>query len=280
MSMFLRHNQTYNFDDKLINKIIHDSANPLNIISDIIPPSSAVLDIGAGNGLLALLFREKKKSIIIDGVEKNEHAARLASPYYRYFFTGGGQDYFTQVRDIQYNFIILADVIEHLFDPLALLKQLTIFLPANSKIILSVPNVAFGSVRLSLLNGRFDYADSGLLERTHLRFFTLKSLQDLFSRASLNIHKTYFLQRNFLKSEIKFKLHLSDMLTFLRICHDELSSVYQFIFILSKEKNDLEIIKQGTKIRHPFLTFFKHWLKSKKYEKKSETKSQHLHSSL
>ena len=265
MNMFLRQNHTYDFDKELIDKIIQDVANPLNVISDIIPDSSSVLDIGAGNGLLALLFKEKKKSIIIDGVERDEYAADLARSLYRFFYTGNIEDYIFQLCNNRYDYIILADVIEHLENPVLFLNQLAALLQENTKIIISAPNIAFGSVRFSLLDGSFNYTDSGLLEKTHLRFFTLKTLQDLFSYASLNIIKTILLQRNFFESEIKFKLHLLDILAFLRIYKDDLSSVYQFIFVLSKEKAGFEIIKNGSKIRHPFISFFKHWLKSRKY---------------
>jgi hypothetical protein len=88
---------------------------------------------------------------------------------------------------------------------------------------------------VALLNGAFDYVDSGILERTHLRFFTLHSLRQLFAAVGLCPETTMLLKRNPLDMEI----HLSDFRVspFLlrRLLRDELASVYQFLFVLRGE---------------------------------------------
>jgi SAM-dependent methyltransferase len=81
--------------------------------------------------------------------------------------------------------IVYGDVIEHLSDPLAALVALNRALGEGGVVIVSVPNVAHLWVRLMLLAGRFDYGDRGILDRTHLRFFTRRTFLDLLARAGL-----------------------------------------------------------------------------------------------
>ena len=83
--------------------------------------------------------------------------------------------------------IIYGDVLEHLSDPLAALTGLNRALAHDATVVVSVPNVAHLWVRLNLLAGRWDYQDRGILDRTHLRFFTRRSLVDLLARAGLAV---------------------------------------------------------------------------------------------
>jgi hypothetical protein len=82
---------------------------------------------------------------------------------------------------------LFADVLEHLRDPAAVLLRCIPALKESGKIIISVPNVANIIVRLSLVFGKFDYTDRGILDRTHLRFFTLRSLKKMMSEVSCGV---------------------------------------------------------------------------------------------
>lgn len=81
--------------------------------------------------------------------------------------------------------IVYGDVLEHLSDPARVLASLNHSLREDGIVIVSVPNVAHIWVRLQLLLGRFDYADRGILDRTHLRFFTRRSFLRLLAEAKL-----------------------------------------------------------------------------------------------
>lgn len=87
--------------------------------------------------------------------------------------------------DGDFDVILCADVLEHLADPAAVLGALLRALATGGDVVVSVPNVAHLWVRLLLLAGRFDYADRGILDRTHLRFFTARSLEALLAGAGL-----------------------------------------------------------------------------------------------
>jgi SAM-dependent methyltransferase len=85
--------------------------------------------------------------------------------------------------------IVYGDVLEHLRDPLAALVALNRALAADGLVIASVPNVAHLWIRLQLLAGRFDYADRGILDRTHLRFFTRRTFVTLLGQAGLAVQE-------------------------------------------------------------------------------------------
>jgi 2-polyprenyl-3-methyl-5-hydroxy-6-metoxy-1,4-benzoquinol methylase len=232
--VFTRSDSTYDDQPEAVRWVLADDASPLKRIANIIPDGSSVLDIGAGNGLLARVLHETHAEITIDGIEPNPYAAELAAPHYRHFRTGLAEDVVDSLADL-YDYIVLADVIEHVADPLTFLSRLTAGLPARTRVILDTPNVAFGTVRLALLKGRFDYVDSGLLERTHLRFFTLATLERLASELGLNIEKLYLLQRSLLKTEISASDVLRDPTVVLRLLRDDLASTYQFLLVLTRE---------------------------------------------
>jgi 2-polyprenyl-3-methyl-5-hydroxy-6-metoxy-1,4-benzoquinol methylase len=83
--------------------------------------------------------------------------------------------------------IIFGDVLEHLVDPWATLRDAATLLRPEGRILVSIPNVAHAAVRLALLHGNWDYTDKGLLDRTHLRFFTLETVCELLEGAGLQI---------------------------------------------------------------------------------------------
>jgi hypothetical protein len=87
----------------------------------------------------------------------------------------------------RFDVILAGDFLEHLAHPLELLQKLKRYVSEGGYVVASVPNIAHGSVRLSLLQGKFEYKDIGILDRTHLRFFTLESILRLFCDAGFAI---------------------------------------------------------------------------------------------
>jgi len=88
-----------------------------------------------------------------------------------------------------YDAIVYGDILEHVIDPLHVLVALNRSLAATGFVIISIPNIAHLYVRLLLLMGRFDYIDRGILDNTHLRFFTARSLKALMADAGLVIQR-------------------------------------------------------------------------------------------
>lgn len=253
--LFERPAHSFEFDQRALQWISDDEANPLNRISQIVPDGARVLDVGAGNGVLARLLEYQKRDCSIDGVEPDPVAQRAAQPYYRHLFCGT-VDEFVRARGEsnteQYDVIVMADVMEHIANPMPILEQLKALLAPNGTLVISTPNVAFASIRLALMFGQFDYVDSGILERTHLRFYTLKSLGRLFEAVGLHPHAQYHCLRDPRHTEIRIEsFPLASML--LRLFQmDGLASVYQFLFVLGASKPDQCVqvdlgVRQGQK---------------------------------
>src|SRR5690606_10541224 len=126
--------------------------------------------IGAGNGILGWLISHKKKNVIIDAVEPSAYAlAQGGRDYYQNVYCGFYNDVRSEIAVSDYDYVVLADVIEHVPNPEVFLSEIVSDIRNNTKLIVSVPHIGHGSVRMELLNGSFKYVDSGLLERTHLR---------------------------------------------------------------------------------------------------------------
>lgn len=154
-------------------KLIEDANRPLRI-----------LDVGTADGYLGAILKERGHYIA--GVERDPRVIEKARPNYDRFYQAD-VDGFEFPERSEYDFIIFADVLEHLPDPAAVLRRCVPSLKPDGQIIISVPNVANIVVRVSLLFGRFEYADRGILDRTHLRFFTRKTLTKLLRESGFNV---------------------------------------------------------------------------------------------
>lgn len=152
----------------------------------LIPPDSRVLDLGAGPGVLGRYLTEVLHCVT-DGVECHPAAVAEAVPWYRHLECADLEQLTLTgcFAGLQYDFIICADILEHLRQPGDLLAQLPGLLAADGRVLLSVPNVAYAGLIAELLAGDFRYRPEGLLDETHLRFFTRTSLLRLLETCGL-----------------------------------------------------------------------------------------------
>lgn len=137
------------------------------------PPPRKVLDIGTAGGYLGAALSARGYTVV--GIEADAQAASIAAPAYATMYH---TDVTTRpvLAHAPFEVVLLADVLEHLPDPAATLAWVEELLLPGGRVLISVPNVAFISVRLGLLVGRFEYQPRGILDKTHLRFFTRRSL--------------------------------------------------------------------------------------------------------
>lgn len=96
------------------------------------------------------------------------------------------------LNEKKFDCIVIADVLEHLYDPFSILCMYKSFLKPNGKIVISIPNAVVWDIRLRFLLGIFNYADSGTTDRTHIRFFTRGSFRRFLKAADLKIVKEDF----------------------------------------------------------------------------------------
>lgn len=141
-------------------------------IIELIPDGSTILDVGCSSGYLGSLLI--KKGCVLYGIDHDKDALKKAAPYYTKTFLLDLEGPLPKMKE-KFDIIIFADTLEHLRDPKKTLLSYSGFLKPGGKIILSLPNVANIYVRFHLLAGKWNYTSFGILDRTHVTFFTLKT---------------------------------------------------------------------------------------------------------
>jgi 2-polyprenyl-3-methyl-5-hydroxy-6-metoxy-1,4-benzoquinol methylase len=145
-----------------------------------------ILDVGCGEGMLGeLLLRRGAEEVV--GIEKDPEAAQSARKRLNQVIEADVETLVGPLHPGYFDAIICADVLEHLIDPWRTLKVLGQCLSHNGYLIASIPNTRYLALIDHLVNGRWTYQSSGLLDKTHLRFFTLSEIRAMFSQAGLSI---------------------------------------------------------------------------------------------
>lgn len=155
---------------------------------------NTVLDVGCGTGALSEAI--EKKGYNVWGIELDTEAMAIC----RERITRVIHADLTQIDSINreignqlFDYLIFADVLEHLSDPLFILKYYLKFLKDDGYLVVSLPNVLAWANRVMFLFGRFEYTDTGLLEKDHLRFFTFRTAKLLVKSAGCSITKTDYI---------------------------------------------------------------------------------------
>lgn len=146
------------------------------IMLRLVGGSKRVLDVGCAAGDLARVLVER--GCTVSGVELDEAAAAAAKPVLERLVVGdlSTLDLPAEFGRGAFDVVVFGDVLEHMVDPLPVLRSAKELLAPGGYVVISVPNIAHADVRLSLLSGDFTYRPLGLLDETHLRFFTRRSL--------------------------------------------------------------------------------------------------------
>jgi methionine biosynthesis protein MetW len=151
----------------------------------LIPRGARLLDIGCGTGVITHVLASEHDCRIV-GFEPDAARAELAR--------ARGLDIRSEFATLdavsrleKFDVVLFADVLEHTPQPAELLKVAAAALKPGGCVVVSVPNVAHWSVRLNLLFGRFNFADTGIMDATHLRWFTRRTLLELLSRSGFRI---------------------------------------------------------------------------------------------
>jgi GT2 family glycosyltransferase/2-polyprenyl-3-methyl-5-hydroxy-6-metoxy-1,4-benzoquinol methylase/glycosyltransferase involved in cell wall biosynthesis len=149
----------------------------LAALFDLVPPGIDVLDVGIGGGALGRRLASER-GCRVDGATISREEADNAAAFYRHIEVAdlNQVDLATLFCRERYGAIICADVLEHLLRPTRILDACRRLLAEDGVLLLSIPNVAYVGLLGELLEGEFRYRVEGLLDRTHLRFFTRRSL--------------------------------------------------------------------------------------------------------
>ena len=171
-----------------VSNTYYGGANP-DVLNLLPLTSRLMLEIGCGAGGLGRAYLARNPSARYVGVELFGKAASQAEAYLDQVIVGDIEQpaVFSALDQLHgggaFDTLILGDVLEHLRDPWRVLADLRARMAPGSVCVACVPNVAHWSVLAQQLNGRWDYQDAGLLDRTHLRFFTLKTATEMFQQA-------------------------------------------------------------------------------------------------
>lgn len=170
-------------------------------ILGMVAPGSTVLDIGSGSGALSACLSQNM-GCGITALDLTAERVAYAAPYAQATVAGNIEEQSTWEQiDGRFDYIIFADVLEHLADPWTVLDRCKGHLNKGGHVIASIPNVAYYRVRQHLLLGHFDYQPFGILDITHLRFYTAETSAALFTECGYRIED---FQRVFTSAKNRF----------------------------------------------------------------------------
>jgi SAM-dependent methyltransferase len=154
----------------------------------LIPPGpNVVLDLGCAAGRTGLALLETKRAAHLVGVEMFEPAAQEARKHYHEVLVGDIEAMQFDYRD-RFDFVICGDVLEHLRNPYRIVKEAYRWLKPGGHLLVCLPNVRFWEViKDLLLFGKWDYIKAGIMDETHLRFFTRSSAVRMVEEAGFEV---------------------------------------------------------------------------------------------
>ncbi len=176
----------------------------LSVLAGHVRAQAHILDLGCGSGALGAFLAEHKQCVC-DGVTLSQEEARHAAPFYRHVHVADLEDCDLDqlFGDARYDYIVCADVLEHLRQPERILAACRKRLTPEGRLLISVPNAGYSGLVAELLHGEFRYREEGLLDRTHLRFFTRRSLSRFLAEQGWQVDDIDTIERALPESEFR-----------------------------------------------------------------------------
>lgn len=221
--------------------------NTMTLFINNIKENSVVLEFGPASGRLTRYLKNEKKCRVYI-VELDEEAGKAAAQWAEDFVIGDIQDFewVKRFEGVSFDYILFADVLEHLTRAEEVMKRAAEMLAPDGRICVSVPNIAHNSVIIDLLKNKFDYTTTGLMDSTHVHFYTAASLDRFVSQCGLYVEKrcatyTQVGLNEFENTYGELPEKLANMLKTRKY-----GEVYQYVYIISKRpdaQNLDEIVK-------------------------------------
>lgn len=164
--------------------------NP-DLLAVMSPKARRIVEVGCNTGGLARAYRTLNPIVNYTGIEIDPAYVDKARPHcdmvHNLNIETIGDEFFEDARDVEH--WIFGDVLEHLVDPWRTLARIRKVIPANGSVIACIPNLQHWSVQARIASGNFVYENGGgLLDRTHLRWFTRKTIEAMFQQAGYRVH--------------------------------------------------------------------------------------------
>lgn len=214
-----------------------------------IEPDSRVLEFGPAYGYMTRYMSETLKCDVTC-VELNPQMKSVLEQYAgKVIIANIDSDNWDQELSGKYDYIVFSDVLEHLRNPLETIRKVSTF---GDCVLTSIPNIGHSSILLNLLSGKFIYQTYGLLDDTHIHFFTRQGMDEIMNACLFeSVDENSRIMKYPSKTEflVPYARHLSAALA---ICRKPDSSVYQFVNKWERRSSDLPVNK-STPIRHSFV---------------------------
>jgi 2-polyprenyl-3-methyl-5-hydroxy-6-metoxy-1,4-benzoquinol methylase len=158
-------------------------------IEELLPAyAPRVLEVGCGAGATLAWLRDTGLAVHTTGVELAADAAAVARTRVDTLHEGSAEFWLARLQNESYDLVLCLDVLEHLVDPWAAMRRLHELVRPGGAVIVSLPNIRNHRVLLPLLfGGKWAYTDAGIMDRTHLRFFSHQTATDLLSQAGFDV---------------------------------------------------------------------------------------------
>ncbi|MBT1074660.1 class I SAM-dependent methyltransferase [Geobacter grbiciae] len=192
------------------------SGSRLEMVPYVPVDAMRILDVGCGAGEFgnALKFQ---RCVEVWGIELCEQAAEEAQGKLDRVLVGSIEGNTMSLPEGYFDCVVFNDVIEHLVNPWAVLTNIKTYMQADAYVVASIPNVRyFNNIKTLLKHKQWKYEDEGILDKTHLRFFTIESIKELFISCSYNIIKIEGIRGR----QFPWKFRLINMV--MRNCFDDM----------------------------------------------------------
>jgi len=217
-----RHNYEYDVE-------LDGNTAPAEVVR-MVGSNKRVLEIGAGPGSITKHLYEPGKCHIT-ALERDGEAIKKLTPYCYAVYQADLNDasWPELLNKETFDVIVAADVLEHLYNPWGTLDQMKSLLRDDGYIVISLPHAGHCAIMASLINGDFEYRDWGLLDRTHIRFFGIKNIIELFEGAGLKIVDAKFVITSPEDSEFAHQWSCLPEATQRALLKSRFSHVYQVV---------------------------------------------------
>lgn len=209
----------------------HDKNSSWYKIYRIITPGSKVLDVGCSSGNFGKVLIDKKHCTV-HGIEIDKNDFEAAQKQLHKVFRLNIESDKLDALDTDYDFVYFGDVIEHLVTPGRSLHRVVGLLKDSGRLLFSVPNMTHLLVRLMLLQGKFEYGETGLLDKTHLHYYDYNFLQDSLNQAGFEVDVIDPVKKDLPEEVVQKELsrvglkNTPEFMQFMRTTH---ASFYQFV---------------------------------------------------
>ena len=220
--------------------IIENTNDSRSVLVGLIKENSTVLELGPADGIMTKYLAEEKKCDVYI-VEVDEDSFKKASQYAK----GGtcdnlnNDDWVNAFKNINFDYIVFADVLEHLLNPEKTLKKAYTLMKPEGKILISVPNLCYEGVLAELALNCFDYNKIGILDNTHVHFFSYKSIRELIKKCNLKVIAEKTIDIGLPYSEFS-ELEKNYLEIYQRKVNRPYSETYQFVFVTCRGKDDFD----------------------------------------